>query len=705
MGYAHQNGLCAPDLSPNDDEFLNGNQWNLDNPYTQGADIHALDAWDIYTGNQNNIIAIIDGGVDNHRDLNDKISGGDSGWGWGGHGTHVAGIAAAETNNDQDIAGVDWNARIHSQRIDGLDDAGTYQAIIAAVNFSANVKVLNNSYDLVTIYEGDTIPGRYSFTVGLAAAYAIKANRTFVAGMGNSEEDYPGVICFPAAYENVISVGASDWEDHIPDYSQTGSHIDVVAPGDFILSTLPNNTLGFGWGTSFATPHVSGLASLLVGYNSNLSVNDIANIIRLSADDINYPEDPQIGPGFDVKSGFGRINAANALNLLRAPNSIHQWSATTGTDYSTSNYYLMQFIGVPGLASGNYLVKKHEVRKNVTFAGSFCTIRGCWGRATTNGFSLASPNYGMGFCEIVPGTLTNTGATLRTYVYQVYTTTGQYLGYYPTTPSNVTFAYTILGILNPTISGPFLVCSTDTTFNLDNLPGGSTVTWNKSSNITIVSSTSTSCTVVANGIGNGWVEANITGICNPITLRKDVWVGTFESTYVTGQAAVCPDSYYTYTAQVPGGHSPTYSYSWTYPSNWYNYGQYQNTISLVTPMYNPDGGTVRVSITNDCGTSGYSGITVYPDYNCGGYFSLYPNPASEIIIITNKKSSELKTKVEDLNKTYTIRILDIYSNLHFSGIRSGDTFTIPINNLTDGNYIVQISDGKNIFNLKLVIKH
>lgn len=61
-----------------------------------------------------------------------------------------------------------------------------------------------------------------------------------------------------------------------------------------------------------ATPHVSGLASLLVGYNSSLTVNDISNIINLSVDDINYPDDDQIEEGFDVKSGHGRINAERA---------------------------------------------------------------------------------------------------------------------------------------------------------------------------------------------------------------------------------------------------------------------------------------------------------------------------------------------------------------------------------------------------------
>ncbi len=76
-------------------------------------------------------------------DLNDKISGGDTGFGWDGHGIHVSGIAAAESNNAQGVSGVDWNARIHAQRIDNAaDDVDTYNAIVDAVNFSPTCKFL-----------------------------------------------------------------------------------------------------------------------------------------------------------------------------------------------------------------------------------------------------------------------------------------------------------------------------------------------------------------------------------------------------------------------------------------------------------------------------------------------------------------------------------------------------------------------------------
>ena len=174
--YAEPNGKAAPNITPNDTRF--SEQWGLSNSIHASKDIHAKAAWDIYTGNPNNIIAIIDGGTQStHLDLQNKISAGDTGFGWDGHGIHVSGIAAASSNNSIGISGVDWNALIHPQRIDEADDADIYQAIVDAVNYSPNVYVLNNSWELVN---SDGTSGRNSTTVRQAFAYAYKANRTSV---------------------------------------------------------------------------------------------------------------------------------------------------------------------------------------------------------------------------------------------------------------------------------------------------------------------------------------------------------------------------------------------------------------------------------------------------------------------------------------------------------------------------------------------
>lgn len=706
--YAEQNGIAYHCAIPNDEYF--GFQWNLRNLNDPGIDIHATAAWDIYTGNQNNIIAIIDGGIDkNHVDLDGKVAGGDNDYGWSGHGVHVAGIAAAETNNNEEgIAGVDWNARIHSQRVDGRGDQEIYQAIVDAVNYGSNVKVINNSWALIYGYDeyGRPIPGRYSTTVALGFAYAVKAGRTIVAAMGNHEEYQPGVSQYPAGFENIIAVGASNNTDHIAAFSVSGSNIDVCAPGVNIYSTLPENNYDDMSGTSMATPHVSGLASLLVGYNSTLTPDDIENIIKISTDDINYAGDPQIGPGYDLRSGYGRINAEHAINLLRPPYTLRKWTSTVGTDYNTSNYIYMYLTGVQGLNPGYYLVKQHEVRKTITFPESFCALPGAWGRSlTTTGFSIKNPNYGIGFCEIVPNTLTSTGATLRTYVYQVWNTIGQYLGYYPTTPSNVTFAYSALGILNPTLTGPSIVCSTNTTFYLNNLPSGATVTWDKSSNLSIESSTTTSCTVKAIGIGTGWVKAILGGICNPTTLTKNVWVGVPQLNSISGPTSGYTNEPYSFWTDPPRNPMSESQYEWQVQPSWYNYfinSQWYDWINI-TFYDSYVSYTILARAINACGPSYWVPkiIWIYSGYG----FSASPNPASEEVRITvTQRDTEAKTMETEVPE-FDVQIYDLNGSLCYTDKKSGLYFTLPVSKLRNGSYIISISNGEKKESIPLIVKH
>ncbi len=265
------------------------------------------------------------------------------------------------------------------------------------------------------------------------------------------------------------------------------------------------------------------------------------------------------------------------------------------------------------------------------------------------------------------------------------------------------------------ISGPWLLCSSGSQYTINN-PAVGTLTWQTSPNISYVSG-SNPAIFRANGWNNyyGWIQAYYDGLPGPII---NVWSGTFESTVVTGTSAVCPNSLYTYTAQVPGGHSSSYSYSWTYPSGWYNNGQTQNMINLQTPRYNMTYGTVRVSITNSCGTSGYSEITVYPRSGCGGYFSIYPNPASDNVTINMDNISSAVTTVDaDLSNVdianenvikstnFTIRIYNSQGTLISTKIRSGLSFDIPLINMRDGTYIIEVSDGKNSSRQQLIVKH
>ncbi len=634
----------APVLD-NDQFYIDGTQWYLNNDGRNGgvagADINAEGAWAIFTGSPDITIAIIDSGVDTgHEDLTGKSSG-EMPFG-NPHGTLVAGVAAARAFNQDGIRGVDWNAQILSKTIfnsfgQWLGDAAVGQKITDAVDEGADI--VNCSWSFPD----------YPTTLGMAFAYAYKMDRVSVATMGNTsapETRYPG------AFNNVIAVGATQNNDIISDFSTTGNHIDVVAPGGTNPSNLLNGrdiwstSIGDNYqltsGTSFAAPQVAGLASLLKGFNNDLSNDDIRQIIRLTAED-------DIVPGPDPEYGFGRINAGQALEVLQAPNELLQWSQSGGAVVNTVGIYQTQFYSASGLADGTYLVKRHEVQNTITFPQQFCEIAGAWGRGVgTVGWNAGTPNYGEGFCELMPGTLTNQQATFRTYVYEVVSILGQTLGWYPTTPANVTFAYSVLGIPGPntTITGDFPPgsCNNSTQiFTLSNPSGGTAQTWSVSNGLQIVgSNTGTFVTVRVTGNGNQWIQASITNMCNTQTnVSKTVSVGIPQLTVSTYDDRTPQPSNYTYhtatAVQVPG----------TVPSNyrWFQEVNGVPTTQIATglqlnrwPIPPCTTKYYQLQVTTACGTALYRGYA-YNYYGCGSMYTVYPNPATERLIVEMDSSS------------------------------------------------------------------
>ena len=347
--FAQEWGRVEPTLIPDDTNFIY--QYALHTGST--GRIHAPDAWGLYTGDQDNYIAIIDWGVDaNHPDLDGKVIGDQPDQEY--HGTHVAGIAAAITDNDEGVAGVDWNAQILSKSIEvawwqqPFSDEISSSKIVDAVNYSTDVNVLNCSWSQLQPWS--TAP-RWSDIVGDAITYAYKQNRVVVCASGNYQDDHANALYYPASYiPGEISVAATDANDDVEYYSNQNNRVDVAAPGHEIYSTYEDDDYAYLSGTSMATPYVSGLASLLKGYEPRLYNDDIEQIIRYSADDV---EDA----GYDNKTGMGRINARAALDLVRDQNGLLHPSANGETSH-TELFHNIQvtWSGMLGLGDDNYWV-------------------------------------------------------------------------------------------------------------------------------------------------------------------------------------------------------------------------------------------------------------------------------------------------------------------------------------------------------------
>ncbi len=261
------------------------------------------------------------------------------------------------------------------------------------------------------------------------------------------------------------------------------------------------------------------------------------------------------------------------------------------------------------------------------------------------------------------------------------------------------------------VTGLSLVCSSpNSTFSLSNRPSGTTIIWAKSSSLQYVSGQGTDNYVVKglSASDAGWVQPTITKDANTCTLyRRNVWVGTPKFN-ISGPSEGCPNVEYMFEA-IPRTYSnPSLLYSWAiYPNDGNIITSNGGTYAYITfnNPYSISGYDVKVRAQNTCGLGDYSigNIWIHECY----YFKLSPNPASDIVTITRVVSEGSNTKVTSSgeNTIYNIKIIDYYGTLHYQTTKSGDSFTIPVSGLKDGNYILQITIGDKISSLKLVVKH
>ena len=336
---------------PNDPRY--SNQWHFQN-------IMAEAAWDLQKGDSTIIIGIVDSGVDlDHPDIQanlwtnpgevpgngidddgngyiDDVHGwdfvgasvdniipdGDPDQKYDSHGTHVAGIANAVTNNGVGVAGMAWNCRIMVTK-----HAPDAQSRSIYYGYNGIVYMAENGADIINCSWGG---GNFSQYGQEIINYAYDLGALVVAAAGN---DGPGATYsppetppphYPSAYEHVLSVAATNSQDEITSWSYYGPTVDVAAPGQSILSTIPDasgdysNAYANISGTSMASPLVAGLAALVKSAFPHWTPDQIANQIIHSTDDISTIGD---NPQYVQAGGFGsgRVNALKALTTTAQP--------------------------------------------------------------------------------------------------------------------------------------------------------------------------------------------------------------------------------------------------------------------------------------------------------------------------------------------------------------------------------------------------
>jgi subtilisin family serine protease len=316
---------------PSDPEW--DKQWGLEG-------IGAPAAWDLATGGGDVTIAILDTGVDlTHPDLAIKLwvnpgeiaNGLDDdgngkvddihGWNFASdpddadpsddhddpitghsHGTHVAGIAAAATDNGVGIAGVSWGARLMAVKVLDSTGSGYYSDVADGMVYAVDegAKVLNLS-----------LGGESASQALQDAVEYVTSHGALVMGAAGNCVPTCSVI-YPAAYPASVAIAATDGSDLRAWFSSYGPEVDVAAPGVNIYSTVrvAKGSYAYKSGTSMATPHVSGLAALLWSYRSSLTGEQVRNIVETRATDVNSAQ----FPCWDRYLGWGRIDAHRTLS-------------------------------------------------------------------------------------------------------------------------------------------------------------------------------------------------------------------------------------------------------------------------------------------------------------------------------------------------------------------------------------------------------
>ncbi len=397
--------------NPNDPHFLNGDQWCL-------TKTDAPLAWSITTGDASTTIGLLDWGVEyqNHEDLNSGRISGDKNSLFNGHGTLVAGVIAATTDNGKGISGMDWNASLVST---GL---GEYSNM---TNVAKKIEKILQQRPLPQVINfsggGGRNSSKYNPLLRKAIGDAYSLGVATVNATGNWGTN---ARVQPAAYGKrpglLIAVGATDEQDNLSTFSSWGDWVDVVAPGENILSTSSDGGYSSANGTSLSAPQVAGLVGLLHAANPSLTNDDLRQLVRISAEDV---------PGMNGDTwtdhyGHGRLYASKAVELTQFPYTIAHLSAPMQSVAEANQWKDMRLMGRKSRELGQcgWRVWIDTVLATVAVPSDLVAI---WGRKETNGWVAIEvyskkdsvTQYEEHYCEVA--SVTSTTATLRTFIYRI----------------------------------------------------------------------------------------------------------------------------------------------------------------------------------------------------------------------------------------------------------------------------------------------
>ncbi|MBP9837560.1 MAG: S8 family serine peptidase [Proteobacteria bacterium] len=362
--YVEPNYIVHTSDTPNDSRY--SDLWGLHNTGqtggTNNVDIDAPEAWAITKGSQDVVVGIVDTGIDythpdlaanmwrnpgeiagnsiddDHNGVVDDVYGynaitpSNSPYDDNSHGTHCAGTIGGVGNNGSGVTGVNWNVKLMALKFLDSSGSGTTSDAIEAIQYAVarknagvNIRVLSNSW------------GGGGFSQGLedAISAANNAGILFVAAAGNSARDNDTYATYPANYEvnNVVSVAAVDSNGNLASFSNYGANtVHLAAPGVGIVSTVPNNSYASYNGTSMATPHVSGVAALILSHES-LTVSQLKARLLSTVKPLNSLNGVVKYPGI-LDAYFG---LTNSVQPLPEPGEQTGYSKSTATlNYDTS---------------------------------------------------------------------------------------------------------------------------------------------------------------------------------------------------------------------------------------------------------------------------------------------------------------------------------------------------------------------------------